>query len=196
MPQWKTPQDNYDANRLLTEQDMWEYSPYLRAIAKGTILEIGVCGGVSTAAFLCGLEQHGGHLYSIDIDPKCETLFDHAQWTFINSDSREYGWRAELPLDILFIDGDHHYDTVMSDLQTYSPFVKPGGLILMHDVGPDARNFDWRTQRWTDGRPEEHQYPPYDPLHAMVNFLLEGTCEYEATIPGQFGLGVIKRGSD
>jgi predicted O-methyltransferase YrrM len=127
---------------------------YLREVAKGNILEIGVRGGGSTSAFLCGLEEHGGHLFSVDIEPSCGAKFDgHPQWTFINLDSvsaeslvtdkilhhlgfadANEGMLKPRVLDVLFIDGDHTFGAVLSDLTMYSPLVKKGGLILMHDV--------------------------------------------------------------
>jgi predicted O-methyltransferase YrrM len=39
-------------------------------------------------------------------------------------------------LDLLFIDGDHTYEGVKSDFETYSPLVRPGGLIGFHDIAP------------------------------------------------------------
>ena len=127
---------------------------YLREVAKGNILEIGVRGGGSTSAFLVGLQEHGGHLFSVDVEPSCGAKFDgHPQWTFLNlnsvsaadliidkilhhqgyPDSNE-GMLKPRVLDILFIDGDHSFGAVLSDLTLYSPIVKAGGLVLMHDV--------------------------------------------------------------
>jgi predicted O-methyltransferase YrrM len=40
------------------------------------------------------------------------------------------------PLDFLFIDGDHTYDGVRQDFETYGPLVRPGGLIAFHDILP------------------------------------------------------------
>jgi predicted O-methyltransferase YrrM len=194
MPRWNSPQHNYNLFRLQREQDMYEYTPYLRASGKGNILEIGVCAGVSTAAFLCGLEKNGGHLWSIDIDPQCADNFEHPQWTFICADStKALEWTTGL--DILFVDGDHHYETVLSDLVTYSPYVKSGGLILLHDVEPDKKNWDINTERWTDGRPEEHQYPALDPQRAMFDLLDQHPTWQWEILPGQFGLGVITMGN-
>jgi len=42
------------------------------------------------------------------------------------------------PLDVLFIDGDHTYDGVRQDFETYAPLVRPGGLIALHDIAPPA----------------------------------------------------------
>ncbi len=38
------------------------------------------------------------------------------------------------PVDVLFIDGDHSYEGVRADYRSYSPLVRPGGLILLHDI--------------------------------------------------------------
>jgi predicted O-methyltransferase YrrM len=125
-------------NRYMADPccDMRGHMEYLRHIAKGTILEIGVRGGASTSAFLCGVEKRVGMLYSVDINPDCGKLFSHPQWRFMASDSANFeGIRAWIgqPLDILFIDGDHSYEAVKRDL-LFAKLVKDGGLILLHDV--------------------------------------------------------------
>ena len=43
---------------------------------------------------------------------------------------------AEEKLDLLFIDGDHTYEGVKADFETYSQLVKPDGLIVFHDIAP------------------------------------------------------------
>jgi len=42
----------------------------------------------------------------------------------------------EQPLDFLFIDGDHSYDGIRQDFQTYAPLVRHSGLIAFHDIVP------------------------------------------------------------
>ena len=37
-------------------------------------------------------------------------------------------------IDILHIDGDHAYESVKKDFETWSKFVKDDGVILMHDT--------------------------------------------------------------
>jgi predicted O-methyltransferase YrrM len=39
-------------------------------------------------------------------------------------------------VDFLFIDGDHRYDGVRRDFESYAPLVRPGGLIAIHDIVP------------------------------------------------------------
>ena len=41
----------------------------------------------------------------------------------------------ERPIDLLFIDGDHDYPSVLADFRDWTPMVVEGGLICMHDVG-------------------------------------------------------------
>ena len=38
------------------------------------------------------------------------------------------------PVDVLVIDGDHSAAGVRADLADYGPLVRPGGLILLHDI--------------------------------------------------------------
>ena len=38
------------------------------------------------------------------------------------------------PVDFLFIDGDHTYEGVRADFEMYSPLVRGGGLIALHDI--------------------------------------------------------------
>lgn len=37
-------------------------------------------------------------------------------------------------LDLLFIDGDHHYESVKKDWDLYSPLLKPGSIVAVHDT--------------------------------------------------------------
>lgn len=37
------------------------------------------------------------------------------------------------PIQMLYLDGDHHYESVRSDLETWLPFVELGGYVLIHD---------------------------------------------------------------
>jgi len=42
-------------------------------------------------------------------------------------------------LDVLFIDGDHSYQGVKKDFDLWSPLVRPGGIILFHDILPHTK---------------------------------------------------------
>jgi len=45
------------------------------------------------------------------------------------------GWAT--PLGLVFIDGGHAYETVLTDFNRWAPHVMPGGFLLFHDVFPD-----------------------------------------------------------
>src|SRR6266566_8705318 len=107
-----TPSEIY--NCYLTEiSDIKDHLPTLRAAACGNVLEIGVRTGISTSALLCGVEEHGGHVYSVDVD-NCLIFAEHPQWTFLHKNSvvEKESILAAIPkeLDLLFIDGDHSYE--------------------------------------------------------------------------------------
>jgi predicted O-methyltransferase YrrM len=46
-------------------------------------------------------------------------------------------------IDLVFIDGDHGYPSVMLDLVVLAPMVKSGGLLTMHDYGRDSLPGVW-----------------------------------------------------
>jgi predicted O-methyltransferase YrrM len=43
-------------------------------------------------------------------------------------------------LDLLFIDGDHSYEGVKKDYETYSTLVRKGGVIAFHDIVPGPQH--------------------------------------------------------
>jgi predicted O-methyltransferase YrrM len=60
----------------------------------------------------------------------------------VRGDSHEAGTAAAVEralggaADFLFVDGDHSYEGVRQDYETYSPLVRSGGLVALHDVVP------------------------------------------------------------
>ena len=117
--------------------DTRNHLPYFHSLP-GDVLEIGCDVGNSTTAFLSGVSRS---VTSIDINPACGDNFPGcsgcSKWTFIAGDSRAAHTLARVmacTFDVLYVDGAHDYETVRSDLDLYSSLVRPGGLILVHDV--------------------------------------------------------------
>lgn len=126
--------------------DISLHLPWLRDNAHGTVLEIGVREGISTAALLLGVAHWGGHVYSVDIEDRSELYSDNPDyahmWTFIQADSKDWkrvfegiGLRdGSFSIDLLFIDGCHSYSGCISDLTTYGPWSK---VIAVHDTNSE-----------------------------------------------------------
>jgi predicted O-methyltransferase YrrM len=110
----------------------------LYALAHGNVLELGTSVGVRTAALLAGVEAHGGHVWSVDID-ECGGLYaGHSHWTFLRGDSRN----AEAVLsrirvediDMILLDTLHTYEHVGTELTAWAKYIRPGGVICIHDT--------------------------------------------------------------
>jgi hypothetical protein len=39
-------------------------------------------------------------------------------------------------VDLVYVDADHHYLPVLSDIKCWTPLIRPGGIIAGHDYGP------------------------------------------------------------
>jgi SAM-dependent methyltransferase len=131
-------QDRFDAVAAVPS-DIRAHLPRLRHEARGTVLELGVRGGNSTAALLAGVEERGGTVWSVDVDPVSGTIFEgHPHWRFVLADSRDAaaveaeGLSGEL--DVLFVDTLHTYEQVRDELRTWGDRVRPGGILLFHDT--------------------------------------------------------------
>ena len=51
-------------------------------------------------------------------------------------------------IEFLFIDGDHTYEGVKADFETYSKLVAPGGLIALHDIALHPANIGCEVSRF------------------------------------------------
>lgn len=159
------------------EGDMVDFLPWLREHAKGQILEIGTRDGASTSAFLLGLEENDptGRLTSIDIDD-CSGLWTHPQWTFHRSNSLTINF-PDSSFDIALIDGDHKRDAYIGDLYNCYHWVRPGGLILTHDIRPERGH-----EFYSVGIKEE--FYKFCSSHPDIT-------HYE--LPGRYGMGVMRK---
>lgn len=129
---------------VLRDTDISEHLLILFALAVGSkakiIVEIGA--GQSTFVLLEAAKFNEGEFYSIDLTPKLSSqrLFPDApdlekepRYHHIEGNSLDVVW--DKPIDFLFIDSGHTYDLTIGELTKYTPFVKEGGFIAMHDTG-------------------------------------------------------------
>lgn len=165
-----------------TPSDIYLHLPRMVALVENLnathVLELGTRTGVSTIAWLYALEQTGGHLTSVDLDPK-PAIGDFDHWTFIQGDDTD----AELiqtlaPADIVFIDTSHHYEHTLFELNVYRWLVKPGGVIVCHDTELE--------------RPEGAPVLPRFPVKTAIREFIAETWFEWVNFPDCWGLAVIK----
>lgn len=128
------------------------------------VIELGVWTGNSTIAFLAGLEETGGKLWSVDREaPQSDatSLLGKPNWTFHQGDDRDLLQQAPRQCDILLCDTINDYDTISWQLENYGARVRDGGYILVHDTEiPSTQQAitDYlRGRCWHyDERPESH----------------------------------------
>jgi caffeoyl-CoA O-methyltransferase len=110
------------------------------------IVELGTSTGESGLWFSMALRKTGGKLYTHDIDPgriavargnfKKAGVEDLIVIT--EGDAHETAPRNKDPIDILFIDAEKEgYDAYLKELL---PYVRPGGLIVAHNMRRPAPN--------------------------------------------------------
>lgn len=121
---------------------------YIRKLAQETaahfeaplIVNIGIMWGCTLWCLRDGAPD--AVLYGVDIEPERWPISDadllHAK--ILKGDSRVMPFYDDIHL--LLIDGDHHYETICSDIANWMPHVVPGGSVIFHDYAPSRYNMD------------------------------------------------------
>lgn len=151
------------------------------------IVDLGVDYGFSSFCF--GM-QRVGHVYGIDsfegddftgkthgsyefVMEKRKRLLMEENITFIKGYFNDVADSWNKTIDILHIDGSHHYEDIKNDYETWSKFLSEDGVILLHDTCVEEINGNrYGVKRFF----EEINLP-------KVNFI------------NDFGLGVISKNS-
>ena len=100
------------------------------------VVETGTARGDSARIWAAALALTGGKLWSIDIESPAAGWEDafhlqYPQHTLLKGDSTTMPW--DLPIDILFLDSDHHYKHVLAELHHFAPWLRKGSTIFVHD---------------------------------------------------------------
>ncbi len=110
--------------------DMACIYPALKVMTKDDVyLEVGVDKGKSLA-FAHAVSK--GDIFGIDIVDNIEDPIEGVN--FIHTSSNEAVKKWTLPIQVLFIDGDHTYEGAKTDWDNFSPFVIKGGWVFFHDA--------------------------------------------------------------
>lgn len=127
-----------------------------RTLKPATVVETGVFWGLSSSHILQAMRRNRqGTLHSIDVTPD-KLLERGLQSGVIVPMSLRDRWnlileRSDLVLpdllvklgtvDVFIHDSDHSYENMMFEYEQAWPFIRPGGLLLSHDVDPDGSPF-------------------------------------------------------
>jgi len=130
------PQEDGRILRLLTE-----------AVGAKHVVEIGTSNGYSGIWFCLALRTMGGKLTTHDIDEGRASLarenFKRAgvdnMVTLVMGDAHETITKLKGPIDVVFIDADK--EGYLDYLTKLLPLVRPGGLILSHNIGMIGQDY-------------------------------------------------------
>lgn len=116
------------------------------SIGARRIVELGTSTGESGLWFSLALRKTGGKLYTHDIDPgRIAVARENFQQggvedliVITEGDAHQTAVRNHDPIDLLFIDAEKPgYDAYLKELL---PYVRPGGLIVAHNMRRPAPN--------------------------------------------------------
>ncbi len=144
---------------LQIAEELASLAAQVRQLRPRTVLEIGTANG-GTLFLWTRLADAGATIVSIDLPGgkfgggyPSERGIVYRRFTrstqklhLLRENSHDPRTRAKAvrlfggePIDLLFIDGDHTYEGVKQDWEQYSPLVRPGGMVVFHDI---AGNYD------------------------------------------------------
>lgn len=104
------------------------------------IVELGTRSGNSSLTLLGAVKGSGGRVLSMDIQP-CKLAQERVAsaglgdcWIFRQIDDLSVS-DSEIPerIDLLFIDTRHTYDQLTAELNKYTPHLRQGSWIAIHD---------------------------------------------------------------
>jgi len=132
------------AQRLRELARLWEV---MEALRPRTVVEIGSLRGgwlytmaptCAERAFLVGIDT-AQNASRNRVEHELTREGHRLRWLIADSHSQETvltlrGVLEGRPVDVLHIDGDHSREGALRDWELYSPLVRPGGLVLLHDA--------------------------------------------------------------
>lgn len=116
------------------------------SIGAKTVVEIGTSNGYSGIWFCLALRTTGGKLITHELDPTRAALAREnfakagvsSLVTIVEGDAHDTITRLKGPVDLVFIDADK--EGYVDYLKKTLPWVRPGGLIVAHNINPRMAN--------------------------------------------------------
>ena len=81
-------------------------------------------------------------------------------------------------LDFVFIDGDHTYEGVKQDFELYSPLVRRGGIIALHDIRPRTEVPEIQVYRFWQEIKDHYEH--------------QEIIEQEGAMASRIGIGILR----
>ena len=154
--------------KYLTLSTWHDHVPFgydiVAALRPEKVVELGTYSGMSFFAFCQAMQEQNidGSVYAVDTWEGDEHTGNYGEDVFnkVNRHARDryraisYLLRMTFSeaaaqfdadsIDLLHIDGLHTYEAVREDFETWYPLVKPGGIILFHDIEARMNGFGVR----------------------------------------------------
>lgn len=155
----------------------------IEAIRPKLLVELGSYNGLSYFTFCQSMLENevDGLCYAIDTwkGDKHTEEYDETIFQGVSQHNRENYWgfsyllrmffsealnhfEAET-IDLLHIDGLHTYEAVKNDFTTWYPKIRPGGVILFHDIAARIKDFG----AWKFWDEIKDQYPTFQFHHGF-----------------------------
>lgn len=134
--------------------------PLLEARSPESVIEIGSRDGGHTRLIAQWAAGHGARLHVIDPQPDFDVDAYMREWPAqltIHRDLSLHALPAVGPADMILLDGDHNWYTVINELREIERINPDWPLVLMHDVGWPYGRRDMYYQPETV--PAEHRRP-------------------------------------
>jgi predicted O-methyltransferase YrrM len=179
---------------LQKQKEILRLLEILGELRPSAICEIGAAGG-GTTFLLSHASPNDAVIVTVDLlfsEARKAALRQFAlpgqKIVCLQADSHEPGTinlvRDHLPdhrLDVLYLDGDHSYEGISADFESFSPLVRPGGIIVFHDIVPDFKTrYGIETTSYVGGVPQF--WKEIKASHSRVEELVEDS--------GQDGYGI------
>lgn len=130
------------------KQALYELSKSLPA--GSNCVEIGSYLGASSCCIAAGFRGGDNKLHCVDTwwNDNVSVARQNTFQVFLDNTSKyksfivtHRGWSKDvakdfnIDVDFLFIDGDHSWSGIVTDLKSWLPLLKKHGILVMHDVG-------------------------------------------------------------
>ncbi len=185
----------------------------IAAVKPKLLVELGTYNGLSYFTFCQSMVDHqiDGLCYAVDTweGDAHTSAYDASVYKDVNQFNREHfrGFSylmrmrfdealshfSDDSIDLLHIDGCHTYEAVKADFTAWYPKVKPGGIIVMHDIAARLMDFGvWKF--WEEiscqypvfafnhgyGLGVLHKPGPDLPDHPLLSALFGGDTDHES----------------